>query len=669
MLLKKVVLENYGPYSGKHEFDLVPRKKEGVIQPIILFGGNNGAGKTTLLDAVRLAFYGKKSLGTSVSEKAYKELLRRRIHFSQNDVVNPNFAKLCVEFDFVLNGIQSVYHIERAWSKKNTNDIEEVFRIECDGSPLTDIDSSSWETFISDIVPERLSRLFFFDGEKIKKMAEDVSGASAKEAIQNLLGLDLVERLKADLSLYKRKELKQLGSEQDAKELEEATRGVIELKKEEDSIELKLCDTNGELNTLKDKIRQSEARFHEQGGAYAEDRSRQQTLIIEAEIEIELLKKTIQKEVAGVFPLSLCPRITKALVVQLDKESELKQANAIRRVLKELSNSFKQTLEKSDEIDSNSSNTSLSIFAGLVEKVQDNQDSISVIHDISDSKSAHYQNLFLSSEAKSQPYIHELALNLEKTSKQLLSAKKNESRAPEQEAIKPFIQELQILLIEQGKLDSKVVTLEERLTGVRNRLSRAERMLEKVEDKIQSNSKATRRLSMVSKTQDALSEYQQRLTEAKLSVLEGSVTECFNRLFRKEDTIQKISIDPVSFKVTLKDRRGNLIPKSQLSAGEKQIYSISFLWGLAKTSGRPLPVIIDTPLGRLDSTHRNNLIERYFPYAGHQVILLSTDTEIDNNHFEMLAPHISHCYHLKYDSKSGSTTPHEEYFWKDPAYA
>jgi DNA sulfur modification protein DndD len=214
-----------------------------------------------------------------------------------------------------------------------------------------------------------------------------------------------------------------------------------------------------------------------------------------------------------------------------------------------------------------------------------------------------------------------------------------------------------------------VVTLEERLTGVRNRLSRAERMLEKVEDKIQSNSKATRRLSMVSKTQDALSEYQQRLTEAKLSVLEGSVTECFNRLFRKEDTIQKISIDPVSFKVTLKDRRGNLIPKSQLSAGEKQIYSISFLWGLAKTSGRPLPVIIDTPLGRLDSTHRNNLIERYFPYAGHQVILLSTDTEIDNNHFEMLAPHISHCYHLKYDSKSGSTTPHEEYFWKDPAYA
>jgi DNA sulfur modification protein DndD len=53
------------------------------------------------------------------------------------------------------------------------------------------------------------------------------------------------------------------------------------------------------------------------------------------------------------------------------------------------------------------------------------------------------------------------------------------------------------------------------------------------------------------------------------------------------------------------------------------------LRGLAKASGRPLPTIIDTPLGRLDSTRRRHLLERYFPVASHQVILLSTDEEID----------------------------------------
>jgi hypothetical protein len=52
------------------------------------------------------------------------------------------------------------------------------------------------------------------------------------------------------------------------------------------------------------------------------------------------------------------------------------------------------------------------------------------------------------------------------------------------------------------------------------------------------------------------------------------------------------------------------------------------LWALAKTSGRPLPIIIDTPLARLDSDHRKLLAQHYFPVASHQMLILSTDTEI-----------------------------------------
>ena len=88
------------------------------------------------------------------------------------------------------------------------------------------------------------------------------------------------------------------------------------------------------------------------------------------------------------------------------------------------------------------------------------------------------------------------------------------------------------------------------------------------------------------------------------------------------------------------------------------------LWGLAKTSGRPLPMIIDTPLGRLDSNHRHRLIEHYFPYASHQVIVLSTDTELDQKNFKILRPHVSHAYHLVYDQIKGSTNAKERYFWK-----
>ena len=94
------------------------------------------------------------------------------------------------------------------------------------------------------------------------------------------------------------------------------------------------------------------------------------------------------------------------------------------------------------------------------------------------------------------------------------------------------------------------------------------------------------------------------------------------------DLVHRIAIDTHSFSLSLYDLQGKLVPKHRLSAGEKQLLGIAFLWGLARISGHRLPIAIDTPLGRLDSSHRNNLVERYFPSASHQVILLSTDTEI-----------------------------------------
>ena len=61
------------------------------------------------------------------------------------------------------------------------------------------------------------------------------------------------------------------------------------------------------------------------------------------------------------------------------------------------------------------------------------------------------------------------------------------------------------------------------------------------------------------------------------------------------------------------DKNQKLIPVNMLSAGEKQIYAISVLWALAKISGRALPMIIDTPLGRLDVHHRDQLVKTSFP--------------------------------------------------------
>jgi len=74
--------------------------------------------------------------------------------------------------------------------------------------------------------------------------------------------------------------------------------------------------------------------------------------------------------------------------------------------------------------------------------------------------------------------------------------------------------------------------------------------------------------------------------------------------------------------------------------------------------------MIDTPLGRLDADHRENIVQNFFPHASHQIILFSTDTEIDQRLFEKLQPYISKAYHLEYDESARTARASSGYFWK-----
>jgi DNA sulfur modification protein DndD len=165
--------------------------------------------------------------------------------------------------------------------------------------------------------------------------------------------------------------------------------------------------------------------------------------------------------------------------------------------------------------------------------------------------------------------------------------------------------------------------------------------------------------------QKTLKIFKEKLTLKKLNKLENEITECFRYLLYKSNLVYKVVIESNTFSLSLYDPQGKLLPKQRLSAGEKQLLAIAFLWGLARVSGKKLPIAIDTPLSRLDSSHRNNLIERYFPAASHQVILLSTDTEIGEKEIVTLRKQeaIAREYLLEYNTNDGHTVVKDGYFW------
>jgi len=166
MILKELILENYCLFSGPHKFDLEPRIKYGSVRPIILFGGKNGTGKTTFLSAIQLAFYGRQSIGPRVTDKEYFLALRNRIHRNNQNDRRASFAKIGLRFDLVTQGEKHDYYIERSWTAGEESSPEEFFKVERDGKKLEDLSREHLQSFVADIVPERLSQLFFLRWRK-----------------------------------------------------------------------------------------------------------------------------------------------------------------------------------------------------------------------------------------------------------------------------------------------------------------------------------------------------------------------------------------------------------------------------------------------------------------------------------------------------------------------
>lgn len=150
--------------------------------------------------------------------------------------------------------------------------------------------------------------------------------------------------------------------------------------------------------------------------------------------------------------------------------------------------------------------------------------------------------------------------------------------------------------------------------------------------------------------------YEIELQKRKIDVLAETITNCYTKLANKKNLIKTIVMDPETLDLKYLSEEGIEIPKDSLSAGEQQLMVISILWALAICSKKKLPVIIDTPLSRLDSLHRTALITTYFPNAGEQTIILSTDSEIDENYYELMRENVGDEFTLKYDEDSKSTS-------------
>jgi DNA sulfur modification protein DndD len=292
----------------------------------------------------------------------------------------------------------------------------------------------------------------------------------------------------------------------------------------------------------------------------------------------------------------------------------------------------------------------------------------SIVHDLSNEQEQQirgWAHIALESLPNS---LRSTAEELETLYREHQKVERDLSRAPLDDILQPLLNKLNDSRKRLAEASVEAALKRSELEQASEALDRAENRYARAVHSLASSHVQRNTLEKAVRVQGVLAEFRNALITKKIKEVEAEVTSCFNLLSRKRIE-RSIGINPTTFQVSIKDNHSRQISKSELSAGEKQIYAISVLWALARVSGRPLPMIIDTPLARLDRDHRELLGQRYFPHASHQVIILSTDSEIDAEFIPLLGNSIARSYELAFDMKSQSTLVRDGYFSERKQYA
>lgn len=657
MILRNVTLQDFGVYAGTTTLDLIPRRRGGSSAPVILIGGKNGVGKTTLLEAVRLALYGRRALGARVAQAEYDAYLRDRV----NRASGREGAAVSLEFDYAEAGTIHRYRIRREWAMRGRSVVETLDLLK-DGETITSVPREEWHSFLQELIPPGVSQLFFFDGEKISEIAE---GGDDDEqlgtAIRSLLGIDLVGRLRVDLGLYIARHQKDDDSVATVR-LEAVNRDIQVAERRAATLGDEVAELVSQRDSQARAAEQVRRQFVAEGGDAAVQRDRIEAERGEVRRAMAHAEHELRDSANKLLPFAMAPSLAAAFRNALAGAGAGYDAGATAALLEAILEWRAEGIPARQAKWGTAHWGDLEAFLRARTRAPGAAAESPAIREVGDGTTA----LARLDEVESvvRPRAGDLLSEMDRLATRAAALETALGRANNASA-GLLLDELQLTERRLGATEAALTTRQEEWKLIKGRLVTLEREQKRLLSEQAGSEKAQLRSALAARAGQALADYEERLLTHKLSQLKNEFVRCFNHLARKENLIAGVEIDPASFAITLIDRAGNGMPKTSLSAGEKQIYAIAMLWALARTSGRPLPMIIDTPLARLDSEHRTKLVERYFPRASHQVILLSTDTEIDEGLLAKLKPSISHSYRLDFDQGDGRTDVTPGYFGVD----
>ena len=717
MIINSIKLKNFRSYEDETEFSFSPKDNKNIV----LIGGENGAGKSTLFEAIKLCIYGPMSYGYIGINSNYLTKIKNNIN---NNAFKSDIVKCDISLSLSFKeGTQiNEYTLNRNWEYINQK-IVESFEVIKNGTILNEDEINYFNRYLQSVLPPSLFDFFFFDGEELTEFfIGKNSSNSLKDAVLQLFNYDTFNILKKQLLSFQRNISKNNNSLNDIQALYDESLNRVKLAKSQiDLINSNIEAKELELDELLMKKNNLDEEFKNSGGILENERAELTSKINKLENERSIINQEIKDFCNDILPFLIVSDLLADTKKQIEKEENISSYKAVKNklsgeVIKKSFNSIPNLNNSSADFNE----VAVTILNNMFDVKE--IENISEILLLSDDQKVNVLSTITSIISNNETYKNSLLNNFDKLKSIAMALKECRDKLNSTvsgELVENYLKEIETINTIILNTQNSILTLKHDLDNSNEELKNAEYHYTRAKNQYTSSLQNNNVLELSANVTEYLNALLSTLTKDKLRLIEENFIDIFKTIIRKNEYVSSIVIDD-SFESTLYVNRGyssleiqniisnlgindiskkyglmfiedllNKYPVSSLtelmeylndnptwedievrtkvnvndfSKGEKQIYILCLIWALIKSSGVEVPFIIDTPYARIDESHRKTLTVDYLPNISKQVIILSTNEEIDSNLYSIIKPYICDEYLLLYNESARKTEVKKGYF-------
>ncbi|MEE8032823.1 AAA family ATPase [Clostridioides difficile] len=718
MKINKLVLKNFRSYEEETTFNLNTTRDKNII----LIGGKNGAGKSTIFEAIKLCIYGPMAYKYQGFNASYISQVKSNIN--NNSLINSKIDTLVsVDIEISEGTEENIYTLIRQWTFKDEK-LNETFLVYKNFSttPLNADELNYFENYITSIISPKIFDFFFFDGEHLYDFfVGKNSNIHLKESLLSLCNFDTFDILKKVLISTNRSnknvsdEINIVKDSYLNLEME-----INTLNSQEEIFSYELQKISNEIEKLQQEQLEVKKEFRKKGGILAEERETLNSRIAELEGKRFIINQNIKEFCNDILPFLIVKKQISNLEKQLKTENDILLYS---RLKDKLNIEYIKNLLSDKIMPSALDEIALTVSEALTEDIKPDsyEENFKSIHNLSDDESRKLLSLINTILNFDNNSIINSFEEHRSISNELADIRHKLNTSLKDESLNTYINDMSNL---SSKIDSLlgsknllVTSLDKLKLEIAETKSRRDKSKAKYIYLLQHNNIVDISTNLIL----MLDEIVTTLTETKIKLIQDNFMYIFKKIIQKDNFISHIDIN-VNFDISLyinkiynslelenlaknigiegmEKKLGKLffddlfnlysvedkyelfnvirnntqstflnlrtkVDIDEFSSGEKQIYVLCLYWALLKSSGIEIPFIIDTPYARIDDTHRNSITSEYFSTISHQIIILSTNTEIDEKLYKIIKPKLSREYLLEYDSKNKKTIQNKGYFFE-----